>query len=203
MSNTSDEIKDPTLSYYSENAKKFVEGTISVDMGEFYQEFLPLLPENGTILDAGAGSGRDTKYFKEQGYEVVAFDNCPEIVKIASEYTGQDVLLMSFSDVSFEEKFDGIWACSSLLHVTSFDLPDVLSRLARSLKPNGILYTSFKYGETETVHGGRFFRDYTEDSFDELLKKIPCFRVIKYWITSDLRPGRQDEKWLNILIEKH
>ncbi len=191
-----------TLSYYSQNAGKFVEGTVNVDMGEFYKQFLPLIPEGGTILDAGCGSGRDTKYFLEYGYEVVAFDNCPEIVEIASDFTDHDIQLLSFSDVNFIDQFDGVWACASLLHVSSDKLPDVLLRLSRSLKYNGILYTSFKFGTEEVVRGERFFRDYTESSFDNLLMGLTDFKLIKYWKTSDLRPGRQDEKWLNILIRK-
>ncbi|MFT5725902.1 MAG: SAM-dependent methyltransferase [Desulforhopalus sp.] len=191
-----------TLSYYSENATKFAEGTVGVDMREFYDEFLPLLPEGGTILDAGCGSGRDTKYFLEHDYDVVAFDNCPEIVTIASEYTDHNIQLLSFSDVNFIDQFDGVWACASLLHVSSDKLPHALLRLSKSLKPNGILYTSFKFGIGEVVRGKRFFRDYTESSFDNLLKGLSDFKLIKYWKTSDLRPGRQNEKWLNILVRK-
>ncbi len=191
-----------TLSYYSQNAEKFIEGTVNVDMGEFYDEFLPLLPEGATILDAGCGSGRDTKYFLEHGYNVVAFDNSPEIVKIASDYTDHDIQLLSFSDINFLDQFDGVWACASLLHVSSDKLPDALLRLSRSLKRNGILYTSFKFGTEEVVRGERFFRDYTESSFDNLLKGQADFKLIKYWKTSDLRPGRQDEQRLNILGRK-
>lgn len=191
-----------TLSYYDDNATKFVEGTVNVDMGEFYQKFLPLLPKHGSILDAGCGSGRDTKYFLEQGYKVVAFDYSPEIVKIASEYTNHEIRLLSFSDVSFEEQFDGIWACASLLHVPSDDMPDTLQKLVRALKGNGIIYTSFKYGEEELVRSDRFFNDYMEASFDKLLLTIPNLEVVKYWKTSDLRPGREDEQWLNVLLRK-
>ena len=201
MSNSSKNT-DPTLSYYSDNAEKFVEGTVNIDMMEFYQEFLPLIPDGGAILDAGCGSGRDTKYFLGQGYQVVAFDNCPEIVKIASDYTGHEILQLSFSEIDFTKEFDGVWACASLLHISSEDLPDALLQLSKALKPNGILYTSFKYGEDETFRGGRFFKDYTESSFDELLTKGVGFRVIKYWKTNDLRPGREDEEWVNILLRK-
>lgn len=201
MTKKTDPISE-TLSYYSENASKFVDGTVNVDMGEFYKEFLALVPDGGTILDAGAGSGRDIKYFLDQGYEVVAFDNCPEIVKIASEYSNHEVLQLSFMDITFENKFDGVWACSSLLHVPSSDMVNAINRIIRSLKSGGVFYTSFKYGDDEKVRGGRFFIDYTESRFDELLTNFKNLSVIKYWQTSDLRPGRQDEKWLNILIKK-
>jgi SAM-dependent methyltransferase len=191
-----------TLSYYNDNATKFVEGTVNVDMNEFYQEFLPLLPKQGTILDAGCGSGRDTKYFLELGYKVIAFDYSPEIVKIASEHTNHEIRLLSFSDVNFEEKFDGVWDCDSLLHVASVVILFALQKLSRALKSGGILYTSFKYGEGELVRSDRFFSDYTETSFNKLLLNIPNIGLVKYWKTSDLRSGRENEKWLNVLLRK-
>jgi len=199
------QIDDPkltTIEYYQTNAKKFVNGTINVDMSELYRPFLDLLPATGTILDAGCGSGRDTKFFSSQGFKVVAFDNSPELVKYASEYTGQDVLLLSFEEINFKNKFDGIWACASILHVSQNKMGLVLSKLGASLKPDGILYTSYKYGEGELTRKGRFFSDYTENSFDLLLKRLPEFKVIRYWKTADLRAGRSNEEWLNILIRK-
>jgi 2-polyprenyl-3-methyl-5-hydroxy-6-metoxy-1,4-benzoquinol methylase len=77
-------------------------------MENLYQPFLELIPDGGRILDAGCGSGRDTKYFKNQRYSVVAFDYSEEIVRLASEYINQPVLHMSFDHVEFENEFDGI-----------------------------------------------------------------------------------------------
>ena len=71
-----------------------------------------------------------------------------------------------------------------------------------ALKNEGILYTSFKYGEKEQIRNGRFFADYTEERFDQLLSVIPKLELIQYWKTSDLRPGRSEENWLNILLKK-
>ena len=92
-----------TLKYYTDKAKEFCDGTVNVDMGDLYQPFLELIPDGGKILDAGCGSGRDTKYFKDQGYSVVAFDYSEEIVRLATEYIGEPVLHMSFDDVEFDE----------------------------------------------------------------------------------------------------
>ncbi len=82
------------------------------------------------------------------------------------------------------------------------DMVSILSKLGASLKAGGILYTSYKYGECELMRGDRLFADYTEESFELLLEDAPGLDVIKFWKTSDLRPGREDEKWLNILLKK-
>ena len=193
---------ESTLNYYQTNSESFIENTVNVDVNDLFRPFLENIPSTGKILDAGCGSGRDTKFFLEKGFNVVAFDNSPNMVRHAAEYTGQEVLLMSFDDIEFKDNFDGIWACASLLHVPENNISTVLSKFTDALKDNGILYTSFKYGYREQIRNGRFFADYTEERFDQLLAVIPKLELIQYWKTSDLRPGRSEEKWLNILLRK-
>ena len=193
---------ESTLNYYQTNSESFIENTVNVDVNDLYRPFLENMPSTGKILDAGCGSGRDTKFFLEKGFNVVAFDNSPNMVRHAAEYTGQEVLLMSFEDIEFKDNFDGIWACASVLHVPENNISTVLSKFTDALKDSGIIYTSFKYGENEGIRNGRFFADYTEERFDQLLAVIPKLELIQYWKTSDLRPGRSEEKWLNILLRK-
>ena len=193
---------ESTLNYYQTNSESFIENTVNVDVNDLYRPFLENMPSTGKILDAGCGSGRDSKFFLEKGFSVVAFDNSPNMVRHAAELTGQEVLLMSFEDIEFKDNFDGIWACASVLHVPEDNISGVLSKFTDALKDDGILYTSFKYGDKEQIRNGRFFADYTEERFDQLLTAIPKLELIQYWKTSDLRPGRSEEKWLNILLRK-
>ena len=82
---------DNTLKYYNKNANEFVQGTLSVDFRQTQNRFLVKLPAGAYILDFGCGSGRDTKYFVDKGYEVDATDGSEELCKMASDYTGIDV----------------------------------------------------------------------------------------------------------------
>ena len=100
------------------------------------------------------------------------------------------------------EKYDGIWACSSILHLPIVELEDVIKKMEVALKDNGIIYTSFKYGIFSGERNGRFFTDMTEESFSELLEKIPALTIEEQWITSDVRPGKGEEKWLNLILRK-
>ena len=186
--------------YYDLNAQEFFDGTVDADMSSHYKEFLAQIPEKGHILDAGCGSGRDTLMFKSLGYEVTAIDGSIEMCKLASEYAGQEVLHMQFQDIEFDSIFDGIWASASLLHVPSNEIEGVLIKLKNSLKENGIFYASFKYGDFEGERNGRYFNDLVEKTVIDLFSNV-CFDVIKTWITSDSRKGRQDEKWVNILVK--
>lgn len=191
-----------TLKYYDMNAEKFVEGTVSVDFAATQNKFLDKLPVNASILDFGCGSGRDTKYFLDHGMNVEAIDGSKVLCKMASEYTGIEVKQMIFQELDEIEKYDGIWACSSILHLSKFELLLVLKKMIVALKDNGIIYTSFKYGEFEGNRNDRYFTDFTIDSFKNFIKNVDNISIEEYWVTDDVRPGRETEKWLNLLLRK-
>ena len=105
-----------TINYYNLNADNFVAGTVSVEFQDIQKKFADKLPNGATILDFGCGSGRDVKYFLENGFCVSAIDGSIELCKRASKYTGVDVKNILFQEFAEIEKYDGIWACSSILH---------------------------------------------------------------------------------------
>ena len=195
-------MKTKTLEYYNENVSKFVNDTQDVVFCATQDLFLSYLNEGDSILDFGCGSGRDTKYFLSKGYKVDATDGSEEICKVASDYIGINVKCLLFNKLDEIDKYDGIWACASILHLDRDDLIDVFHRIARALKDNGILYTSFKYSEFEGMRNGRYFTDFTIESFNEFQTNIPEFIIEKKWITRDVRAGREDEKWLNLIMRK-
>ena len=190
-----------TLEYYQHHADDFFNSTVNVDMGSLYTPFLERIPKGGRILDAGCGSGRDSKAFLQQGYQVEAFDATAEMAKLASQHTGFSVKQMTFSDVDAVNHYDGIWCCASLLHVSAAELPDAMAKLARALKPGGIWYVSFKYGDGERVKDGRRFTDLNEQGLNTLLAGLAGITLVGHWITEDKRPDRS-EMWLNALLQK-
>ena len=195
--------KNKTIEYYNKNAPQFVATTANVEFRHMQNRFQDKLHTGAYILDFGCGSGRDTKYFLEQGYLVDAIDGSEELCKCASEFTGIEVKQMYFQELSEVEKYDGIWACSSILHLELGELEAVLKKMTLAVKANGIIYTSFKYGTFSGERNGRYFTDMTEKTFAELLRKIPGLEIEEQWITSDVRPGRGEEKWLNLILRKN
>lgn len=191
-----------TIEYYNKNAQTFSDGTVNVDFKSTQEQFIRLLPEKATILDFGCGAGRDTKYFVDHGYIVEAVDGSEELCKIASKYTGIQVRKMLFQELDEDNKYDGIWACASILHLPKTKLIAVLINMNRALKENGIIYTSFKYGDYEGERKGRYFTDFTEDTFRKLLTDVPKIKIEKQWITGDVRPERGEEQWLNLILRK-
>lgn len=195
-------ISELTLTYYNQNAGPFATSTVSVDFTAIQARFTARLPQGGSILDFGCGSGRDTKYFLSRGFSVTATDGSEKLCEFASQYTGIFVKHMLFQELDEKEQYDGIWACSSILHLPLEELMPVLEKMAIALKHRGIIYTSFKYGNFAGERNGRYFTDMTEDSFAALMQNITLLGIEEQWITSDVRPGRGEEKWLNVILRK-
>ncbi|MBC3887809.1 methyltransferase domain-containing protein [Acetobacterium paludosum] len=195
-------MMNKTLDYYNQTAREFIRGTIDADFSALHQRFLSQLPEHGHILDLGCGSGRDAKAFLDLGYTVTAIDGSPECCRLAGAYIGQPVLCLTFDALDFDQAFDGIWACASLLHVPYGELTAIFLKLVKALKPGGILYASFKYGDFEGDRNGRYFTDLDEERLKALLEPVVGLTVVETFITRDVRDGRDGEIWLNVIGKK-
>lgn len=191
-----------TLGYYDSHADEFYKSTVNVEFATMQERFLAKIQKGSYIFDFGCGSGRDTKYFLEQGYQVDAIDGSKELCRLASEYTGTEVRNMFFQELSEVDKYDGIWACSSILHLPVDELAEVMRKMTVALKEHGIIYTSFKYGTFAGERNGRFFTDMTEETFADFLSGVDGLEIEEQWTTSDVRPGRCEEKWLNLILRK-
>lgn len=190
-----------TLQYYEDHADTFTADTISAEMSDARQRFLTRIPKGARILDFGCGSGRDTKAFLDEGYSVEAVDGSAQLCRIASEYAGIPVKQMLFQELEARNLYDGVWACSSILHLPRPELSDVLQRIAEALKMDGVLYTSFKYGTFEGTRNGRYFTDFTEESLSRFWTCVPMLQIFEIWITQDVRPDRQGQ-WINLLAKR-
>lgn len=187
-----------TIKYYNDNAQSYYDNTVNADMSDCYNKFLQYIPDGGTILDAGCGSGRDSKYFMSKGYDVTAIDGSAELCKLASHNIGKPVECLNFLDMDYDKDFDGIWACASLLHVDKKDIEAVIRKMYLALDNTGHIYASFKYGESDRIQGDRYFNDYNEETIKKLFKD---FDIKELWLSDDVRTDRTD-KWINIIARR-
>lgn len=93
----------------------------------------------------------------KKGYAVTMLDAFAGMCKSAEKLTGRKALCMKFDEIEFADRFDGIWACASLLHVPEKEFETVFVKFWRALKRDGVLYASWKYGEEERYDGERFY----------------------------------------------
>lgn len=191
-------MTDNTTEYYNKNSLEFIEGTINVDTGILRDRFLKYIPSGGKILDLGCGSGRDTKCFLEAGYQVTAIDASQELCLKATEYTGINVRCTRFEELNDVKEYDGVFACASLLHVQEGDLPDIMTKINKALKQQGVLYASFKYGDFAGERDGRYFHDMNEVSVEELFITVSGFRIEEVWQSHDVRRDKE-VYWINVI----
>ena len=101
---------------------------------------------------------------------------------------------MRFQGLSSTDRYNGIWACASLLHLPKWELADVFGRISAALRSEGVLYASFKYGTNEGERGGRYFTDFDEEEFRRFAEPFPELVIRKLWTSADARPDREDER---------
>ena len=197
-------MKNNTLDYYNKNAKLYYEQTINGDMTEAYNYFLAMLPDKAYIVDFGCGSGRDSKYFLEKGYTVRAIDGSEELCKLATKYIGQKVECMKFDELSEDSVYDGIWACSSILHVERENLPDILYKMIKAIKENGIIFISFKVGDCEIIQDGKYYNYITKEILEDILKNNNINgELVNYYESKTYKNiDRPNTVWGNYLIRK-
>ncbi len=200
MSQHSEKIQQ-TIDYYDEHADEYIRSTFDIDMSALYQPFLSRLKKGQRILDAGCGSGRDTKAFLNLGYDVVPIDASPEMTIATRRLARVVAQQIRLQEITFENEFDGIWACASLLHVPFDELRDVIDRLVRATRCRGVLYFSFKEGKGERLENGRLFTDFMEKELIDFLSCQSEITLEQVWVTVDARPERTD-RWVNVIAVK-
>lgn len=203
-----------TLNYYNQNADTYIKQTKNLRTDDLCDQFVYELPFHlgipNHILDVGCGSGRDAFWISNRyAINVTAIDGSSEMIKInkknyeLSKVKWLNILFDEIKIQGWEDKFTGIWACASLLHVPFKALPYLMTDLIKTLKFEGIIYASFKHGDAERYDGERFFCDMNEGRLLEMLHQLYIDCTIEYdcWVTSDLRQDRDDE-WFNVMITK-
>lgn len=195
-------MQNTTLKWYKENADKFLKQSLTVDMTALYKAFLKYVAPGGKIMDLGCGSGVASLYFIQNGFDALPVDGCREMCEAATKLTSRQARNILFDELDYENEFDGIWACSSLLHVPKMEMPKILTLIKYALKEGGILYASYKYGEKERKKNGRSFSDYTEETLKALVHEVGGLQILDLWVTNDARPQKANEKWVNVICKK-
>jgi mutator protein MutT len=195
-------ITEKNLLFYRMNADNYIKKTIHLNAREIRERFISLLPEDAHILDLGCGSGRDSHIFLDRGFNVTPTDASTEMAAITSIFLDRDVLLQRAQELNEKEKYDGIWASASLLHIPKAEIEDTFRAIGVALKAQGIWYMSFKKGDGERWDNhGRFFNDYSMRTITGLLNKIEWVEILDIYETT-AAGSYEDECWLNIFLKK-
>ena len=186
--------------YYESNAERYAEETFSADMSEQYQRFLPLLKKGAKILDVGSGSGRDVCYFQKQGYQVTALEPSKNLCREIRKVFPGEIVCSDIQNYRSTERYDGIWACASLIHLQEEEILCFFKKIDMYLNNNGIVYASGKSGiSTGEVADGRFSLEFTEQLVEKILTVNKQLKLEQLWYSEDVS-GRQGFRWLSVVL---
>ncbi len=175
--------KAVTEAYYRENAVAYAETTAGLLPEVALRHFTVALPPPARLLDAGCGCGRDTHWFRQRGYDVDAFDACPELAAEAMLRFDVPARVASMLDLEGVGFVDGVWASASLVHMPPSTAAEALRRLARALTPGGVLYASVKEGSGPGIDTmGRSFHYWPAHEFvAAVLAAAPGLTLLETW----------------------
>ena len=190
---------EATQKFYSEKAETFFEETLKIDLSQSYEVFLKKLKAGALILDLGCGSGRDSQYFRKQGYLVESWEPNESLAGLAEKYLGSIVNRASSYELSSISKYDAIWASASLLHMELECFCNTLFSIRDALKSGGVFYASFKWGSQDIQKDGRFFLMMNEERLSTCFNEVDGLKIAEIRKRADHRPDRHGEYWLECI----
>lgn len=101
---------DNNINYYNNNAMAYYDESQLFNMKDICDDFLKIanLSEDSKILDAGCGSGRESVYFRDKGFEITALDASEELVKICNEKHNLNAQVIDFANIDYNKEFDAV-----------------------------------------------------------------------------------------------
>lgn len=195
-------MNNTTIEYFNEKAEKCFLDAFTITERTNQDHFLSFLKPGARILDFGCGSGRDTAYFREKGFDVTPADGSEGMCRFASEYLKTPVRLLEFNELDEEEAYDGIYASASIMHLEYEKLVEVFPKMIRALKSNGIIYVSFKYGEEDGFLGKRYYCYMNEERFGKMIGQFETLAIEEQGIFGNEHPGQMDFRWLWAILRK-
>ena len=193
-----DESIDP-VSYYEANAQGYFDQVIGVDTRGHLKPLLHRLPSGGLVIDAGCGTGRDTKFMRDAKFDVYPFDAAPSLAKLAEAHTGAAVHVHRFNDLKTVAQADGVLAMASLLFLNDDELKWTLGILGNALVPGGYMLVSFKEGRGSHTEGSRIYYNKQVGDMRWMAQAAGAIAV-NAWSMAD-KLGRA-QSWVYFLMQK-
>jgi len=159
-----------TLAVYASRAQDYADLNADSQAGGSLDRFVGALPPGARVLDLGCGPGADAVAMREAGLAVDAMDASGEMVRLARRLHGLNVRCAGFETLDDVAAYDAVWASFSLLHAPKSDMPDLLMRIRRALRPSGLFGLGLKTGIGESRDSlGRFYAFYAINELEQLL----------------------------------
>jgi ubiquinone/menaquinone biosynthesis C-methylase UbiE len=133
--------------YWNKKHLKYAQQDWIDEPNIFAEQCLQYLPQNGRILDMGAGQGQDARFFAQKGYQIVAIDFSTKALELARQKLPISLKnKVKFKKLDLAEKlpfkdssFEAVYAHLSIHYFTQQKTRQIFGEIYRVLAPNGIL----------------------------------------------------------------
>lgn len=121
--------------------------SIRGDLERDYKDFL--LAPGAQLLDLGCGSGWLSAYFAERGMSVTGIDISHEQIRAANDLKTslnlnsvefQCIDFINWDESKYQGRFSSVFVSAFLHHLPESELESTMAKIARILKPGGLLY---------------------------------------------------------------
>ena len=204
MSN--DPVRTNLILSYNSQAEQRNRSEIEAWKAEERTGFLHLLKteHKQSLLEVGAGHGRDSQFFQDNGFQVICIDLSPEMVKLCQQ-KGLNARLMDMIHLDFaDESFDAVYSLNCLLHLPKKELPIVLKNIKRVLKPEGLFFLGVYGGydfegiwEKDTYTPKRFFSFYSDEGLRQVVTE--SFPLLAF---KQISSGAGDLHFQSLILRK-
>jgi cyclopropane fatty-acyl-phospholipid synthase-like methyltransferase len=184
---------------------------------QFVHEFLNLLPQRSTILDAACGAGRYLPFLLEQEHSVVGIDQSQGMLSHAkAKFPSVQFEKVGLQEMGYQAVFDGAICMDAMEHVCPEDWSLVLTNFHQALKPHGSLYFTAETIENADENEIREAFDraqkaglpvvYGEFPDEEVYHYHPTNQQVREWVQQAgfeiLKEENGEKSYYHILVQK-
>lgn len=159
-----------------------------IDVNNFEKKLL----KHGKILTLKPKEESVNNLFLERGHSI-------EHLKLDSQNEGEryegiarESVVKLMRGLKDKERYIGIWALDTLLHLDRLDLYYVLNKFYQVLVERGLLYLSFRIGEQDYFKEGRWHTCFTEKELVDLVG----------FTDFDILEMKNQNEYINVILKK-
>lgn len=178
--------EDETIATYNAFAQEWHEQHKEPNYWDDAMDYFQTLLPKGTILEIGAGGGRDAKDLIKRGYDYYGTEPAANFIPVARQHNPGAVFEQKSVYELEAADYDGFWASAVLLHVPRERIQEALTHLRAAVRSDAVGFIAIKEGEGERVEVGgddvqitRLFVLWQDNDFRRELAEAG-FEVMRY-----------------------
>ena len=186
--------------YYQQNHQKYYDQTFNIDPTSFLSPLARYLPQSGTILDVGCGSGRDMRWFKDRGFRPTGFESSHGLAVLVRKYSECPVVEGDFEVHDFSGmSMDALLLVGALAHVPHNRFSEILSNIVQALKPGGYMLVTMKEEQNATEDAeGRVFYLWRDEELRKVFERLNL-TVVEF--SRQVSKIRESDVWLGYVLK--